>query len=31
MLNIGDEIIFKTQQYWIKTHKYGLRLPKRVK
>ena len=26
-----DQIISKTQQYWVKTHKYGLRVPKIVK
>ena len=31
MLNKRDQIISKTQQYWIKTHKYGLIVPKTVK
>ena len=26
-----DQIIPKMQQYWVKTHKYRLRLPKMVK
>ena len=31
VLNKRDLIISKTQQYWVKTHKYGLRLSKTVK
>ena len=31
MLNKRDLIISKTQRYWVKTHKYGLIVPKTVK
>ena len=31
VLNKRDKIISKTQQYWVKTHKYRLRVPKTVK
>ena len=31
MLNKRDRIISKTQRYWVKTHKYGLIVPKTVK
>ena len=31
VLNKRDQIISKTQQYWVKTHKYRLRVTKRVK
>ena len=31
VLNKRDQIIFKTQQYQVKTHKYGLIVPKTVK
>ena len=31
VLNKRDQIISKTQQYWVKNHKYGLRVPKTVK
>ena len=31
VLNKREQIITKTQQYWVKTHKYRLRLPKTVK
>ena len=31
MLNKRDRIISKTQQYWAKTNKYGLRVLKTVK
>ena len=25
-----DDIILKTQRYWLKTHKYGIRVPRTV-
>ena len=31
VLNKRDWIISKTQQYWVKTHKYRLRVPKMIK
>ena len=31
MLNKRDRIISKTQQYWVKIYKYGIRIPKTVK
>ena len=31
MLNKRDRILSKTQQYWVKNHKYGLRVTKTVK
>ena len=31
MLNKRDRIISKTQKYWVKTHIYGLIVPKIVK
>ena len=31
VLNKRDEIISKTQQYWVKTHKYRIIVPKTVK
>ena len=31
VLNKRDRIISKTQQYWVKNHKYELRVPKTVK
>ena len=30
VLNKRDRIISKAQQYWVKNHKYGLRVPKTV-
>ena len=30
VLNKRYQIISKIQQYWVKTHKYGLRVPKMV-
>ena len=31
MPNKRDRILSKTQRYWVKTHKYGLRVPKIVR
>ena len=31
VMNKRDQIISKTQRYWVKTHKYGLRVTKSVK
>ena len=31
VLNKRDQIISNTQQYWVKNHKYGLRVPNMVK
>ena len=31
VLNKRDQIISWMQKYWVKTHKYGLRVPKTVK
>ena len=31
VLNKRDQIISRMQRYWVKEHKYGLRVPKTVK
>ena len=31
VLRKRDRIISKTQRYWLKTHKYGIRMPNTVK
>ena len=31
MLNKRDQIIFKTQRFWFKTHKYEIIVPNTVK